>query len=168
MGEECRPARARSRVRDVTAPVRPDCSAKSCIRETESGNTTTFGSAAQQLSDGLWQRAQSDPNGSEGRNTAPPNLVGSNWTATEKLIRASKCQQGGVMPLTTQTLHLRNTFSITAAEIVGNVTELKGFSFIICSRRIRGNTCTILHSVGPINTHTRILTCHFAEVTLLC
>lgn len=48
MGKECRPAQPRSRVSDVTAPVRPDCSAKSCIRETESGNTITFTLAAQQ------------------------------------------------------------------------------------------------------------------------
>lgn len=66
----------------------------------------------------------------------------SNRTVTEKLIWASKCQQGGVMPLTTQTLHLHTPPSSTLSS-----DGVSSLSFI--NPRTPDNRRTILHLVNP-------------------
>lgn len=130
MGEECRPARARSRVRDVTAPVSPDCSAKSCIRETESASGTTFTSAAQQwvmACDGENSLVQTAARGGTlhqpESTTELTVLARTEPSQKKKKIRALKCQQGAVMPLTTQTLYsLHSTFFYIIAEKISSLS----------------------------------------------
>lgn len=108
MAEERLPSQARSRVRDVTALAPPDCSAKSCIRATESGQHRHIYMSCITVSDGWRQRAQSDPNSSRGgalqhgiswTSCLNGTATGTTWVKHERLER---CYQGGVMPLTTQ------------------------------------------------------------------